>query len=258
MLDNCIFITGASTGIGAALARHYASPGTRLCLLTNSDPDKLNEVAKSCEANGAIVRLFTANVRDKSLMHEIAGTIISEIGLPNLVIANAGIGPPDPDEYMESELPAETMAVNYLGVINTLSGFIEPMKTRGAGCLVAISSVSAMRSTPNSGIYSASKAAVNMWTEGLRFRLKPHGVNVITIFPGFVKTVMTENNPFYMPGMITTDVAARMIGRAIQKRRARYYLPLLARIIWRSFHYLPDPVYDLVMTLAKKYWPSRS
>lgn len=257
MSDSCIFITGASTGIGAALARHYAAHGVHLCLLTNSNPENLGEVVKYCESMGAIVTIFFADVRDKSRMHQVASEIICEVGLPDVVIANAGIGPSDPDEYMISDLPFETMSANYLGVIHTFSGFIEPMKARQSGCLVAISSVSAMRATPNSGIYSASKAAVNLWTEGLRFRLKPHGVKVITIFPGFVNTAMSKNNIFYMPGMISADAAASKIVRAIQKRRSRYYIPLLAKVIWRTLHYFPDPIYDLVMALAKKYWPER-
>lgn len=257
MPDSCIYITGASTGIGAALARHYAAPGIDLCLLTNSDPENLNGVAQVCREKGAQVKIYMADVRDGDRMQEVTRQIVADVGLPDVVIANAGIGPPDPDEYVISQLPADAMAINYLGVIHTLSGFIEPMKARGSGALVAISSVSAMRSTPNSGIYSASKAAVNMWTEGLRFRLKPYGVKVITIFPGFVNTAMSKDNKFYMPGMISTDFAARKIGSAIQKRKSRYYLPLLAQFIWRTFHYLPDPVYDLVMTFAKKYWPEK-
>jgi hypothetical protein len=252
-----IYITGASTGIGAALARSYASPGSTLCLLANADLDKLTEVAEQCERLGAKVQKFLADVGDRGRMHAVTNEILENFGLPDIVIANAGIGPVDPDEYITSLAPDRAMSVNYFGTINTFAGFIEPMKKRRSGQLVAISSVSALRSTPNSGIYSASKAAVNMWTEGLRFKLRPFGLYVTTICPGFVKTYMTDKNSFIMPGIIDADRAAKLIKAAVSKRMSRYYFPFMARCIWKTFYYLPDPLYDLIMSFAKRHWPDR-
>lgn len=252
-----IYITGASTGIGAALAKSYAGPNTILCLLANADMNKLTGVAEDCERRGAKVQKFLADVGDRGRMHAITSEILEKFGLPSIVIANAGIGPADPDEYVNSELADRAMAVNYFGTINTFAAFIEPMKERRAGQLVAISSVSALRSTPNSGIYSASKAAVNMWTEGLRFKLRPFGISVTTICPGFVQTSMTEKNSFVMPGIIDADQAAKIIKQAVNKRKSRYYMPFMARCMWRTFYYMPDSLYDMMMSFAKKHWPNR-
>lgn len=258
MSENIIYITGASSGNGAALAKRYAADGIVLCLLTNSDAQKLGEVADECRRKGAVANTFLADVGDRQAMITIAAEIIEKHGSPDIVIANAGIGPADPDDYFASDTAEKVMSVNFFGVINTLVPFIEPMMARGNGQFVIVSSVSSLRSTPNSGLYSASKAAASKWVEGIHFRLKPFGIHTTTICPGFVDTSMTEANRFVMPGIISADEAARLIINAIVRKRATYYMPMVARVIWRTFYILPDGFYNIVMSLAYKYWPSRS
>lgn len=253
-----IYITGASTGIGAALAIHYAAPGVTLCLLANASRALLIEVAATCEQRGSSVATFFCDVSDRDRMQAVSKEIIERFGLPDIVIANAGVCPDDPEDYVGSDQPHQAMAINYFGVIHTFADFIAPFKLRRAGQLVAVSSVSALRATPNSGIYAASKAAVNMWTEGLRLQLAPFGIAVTVICPGFVQTAMTEKNPFYMPGSISADKAAVYMATAIRKRRSRYYFPLVARIIWQSFHYAPGWLYDFIITFARRHWPDKT
>lgn len=258
MTDTLIYITGASTGIGAALAKHYSACGVTLCLLANANRTLLAEVAAVCEQGGSTVATFFGDVSDRDRMLAISREIIERFGLPDIVIANAGICPDDPDDYVLSDQPYEAMATNYFGVIHTFAEFIGPFKLRRAGQLVAVSSVSALRATPNSGIYAASKAAVNMWTEGLRLKLAPFGIAVTVICPGFVQTAMTEKNPFYMPGSISADKAAVYMANAIRKRRSRFYFPLVAQVIWQSFHYAPGWLYDFIISFAKRHWPNKS
>ena len=255
MSEKIIYITGASSGIGAALAKYFAAPGVTLCLLANADRDALEGVATECAQRGAKTETFLGDVVDRERMHAISRDIIARFGLPHLVIANAGICPVDPDDYVASHDPHDAMAVNYFGVIHTFAAFINPMKQRRSGHLVAVSSVSALRATPNSGIYSASKTAVNMWTEGLRLKLASFGISVTIVCPGFVRTAMTDKNTFYMPGIISAERAAQYIGKAIRSRRSRYYFPPLANFIWKTFHMLPGWLYDFTITFARKHWP---
>jgi len=123
-----IYITGASAGIGAALARALARHGVVLCLLANSDGDALGQVVEACRQKGAEAHPFLADVANREDMQAIANKILQELGAPSLVIANAGIGPADPEDYFASDTAERVMAVNFFGAINTVTPFIEPMK----------------------------------------------------------------------------------------------------------------------------------
>jgi len=131
------------------------------------------------------------------------------------------------------------------------------MVQRRAGHLATISSISALRATPKSGMYSASKAAVNLWTEALRLRLAPHKIYVTTACSGFVRTAMTAELPFYMPGILSPDQAARIIAKAIQSRRRLIVFPWQSRLIWGAFRLMPGAMYDEIILCAKKLWPNR-
>ena len=251
-----IVITGASSGIGAALAVHYAAPGVLLCLIARTEA-AMREVAQQCIARGSAVNVYVADVTDAARMREVSTQILAEVGLPDLVIANAGIRIEDPADYTYSTAAAEIMAVNYHGVIHSFASFIAPMKQRGSGHLVAVSSIAALRATPNSGIYSASKGAVNLWTEGLRLQLAPHNVAVTTACSGFVRTAMTADIPFHMPGILSPEQAAAIIAQAVAKRRSRIVFPWQSRLIWGIFAAMPGGMYDQVILLAKKLWPKR-
>ena len=211
-----VCITGASSGIGAALSEYYAQPGMTLALLAR-DEVELRTISEKCRAKGAVVHEYVADVTDVEAMRRCATDLLGRVERVDIVIANAGIrGEEDPD-CQDTQIAEEIMRVNYFGVINTFSPFIRPMKARGHGQLAVISSIASFRGTPNSGAYSASKAAVNVWTESLRLRLIPHGISLTTICLGFVNTAMTAGLPFWMPGILSPEKAAALIAKNIAK-----------------------------------------
>ncbi|MDX1922051.1 MAG: SDR family NAD(P)-dependent oxidoreductase [Alphaproteobacteria bacterium] len=252
-----IVITGASSGIGEALCLHYAMRGNTICLLAQN-LTALENVAERCRAQGATAFVYGADVKDAPAMQRASEAIIHEAGVPDIVIANAGIRIEDPASYVGSNAAYEIMMVNYIGVINTFATFIEPMKKNGKGHLCAISSIAAYRATPNSGIYSASKAAVNLWTEALRLKLVPHHIHVTTAASGFVRTAMTADLSFHMPGILSAAQAAAIISKAIADKKSRIMFPWQSRFIWSMFCAMPGWLYDGVILCAKKYWPSRN
>lgn len=251
-----IWITGASSGIGEALSKRYAAPGTTLSLLARNEVE-LRSVAEYCRSQGAVVYEYLVDVCDVELMRKCANDFLGHIGSVDIVIANAGIRREEDEDCQKWQIPEEIMRVNYMGVINTFSPFIRAMKERYSGQLVVISSIGAFRGTPNSGAYSASKAAVNVWSESLRLRLVPYGVNVTTICMGFVATAMTEGLAFSMPGILTADEAANLIAKSIKSRKRVVTLPWQSRFIWTVFRVLPGVLYDKLILWAKSRHPKQ-
>lgn len=251
-----IWITGASSGIGEALAELYAEPGVTLGLVARNFK-KLEAVAARCRQAGADVHEFAVDVRSAEDMRIISDRYLTEVGKVDVVIANAGIRAEEDQNYSDPELAGEVMSTNFSGVINTFAPFIPVMKDRRSGHLVAVSSIAAFRGTQNSGLYSASKAAVNVWMESLRLRLMPFDVCVSTMCAGFVDTPMTKDISFEMPGILTAREAACLIDFGIRKKKRMYTFPWQSRIIWGVFRMLPGPLYDTVITYAKKFHPSR-
>jgi len=250
MKSKSIWITGASSGIGEALADFYATPGTTLAILAPSE-SKLRVVAERCREKGAVVYEYTADVRDIENSRKYAGHFLEQVGSVDIVIANAGIRGVEDEEFQEWQIPEELMQVNYMGVINTFSPFISFMKKKRSGQLVVISSIAAWCGTPNSGAYSASKAAVNIWCEGLRLRLAPYGIHVTVICMGFVATAMTEGLPFSLPGLLTAKEAAVLISTNIARRKRVVTLPWQSRFIWAVFRVIPGFMYDKLILWAK-------
>lgn len=251
-----ICITGASSGIGAALAVQYAGPRVVLGLFAR-DEIGLKAVSEKCRSIGAEVYEYLADVTDVNVMRSCAADLLGRVDGVDIVIANAGIRGEEDMDCQDTHIAEEIMRVNYFGVINTFSPFIRPMKARQHGQLAIISSIASFRGTPNSGAYSASKAAVNVWSESLRLRLLPHGVGLTTICLGFVNTAMTEGLPFWMPGILAPERAARLIAKNINNKRRVVTLPWPSKLIWSMFRILPGFAYDKLILLAKAYGPKR-
>lgn len=251
-----VWITGASSGIGEALSDYYATAGATLALLARNEVD-LHCVAERCRATGAIVYEYVADVCEVELLRSCVTDFLSRVGTVDIVIANAGIRGEEDDDFMEWHIPEEVMRVNYLGVINTFAPFIPHMREKHAGQLVVISSIAAFRGTPNSGAYSASKAAVNVWAESLRLRLTPFGITVTTICMGFVATAMTEGLQFSMPVILSPKEAAVLIADNIAKRKRLVTLPWQSRFIWTVFQILPGFMYDKLILWAKARHPQK-
>ena len=245
-----VFVTGASSGIGAALARHYARSGAQLGLFARR-ADALAAVADSLKP--ASTAIYVGDVRDESALRGAAAAFMERFGVPDVVIASAGISVGTLTAHREDN--AQFRAVldtNVLGMVHTFQPFLPAMVSASKGSFVGIASVAGFRGLPGAGAYSASKAAAIRYLESLRVELFGTGVAVVTICPGYVATPMTEGNPYRMPFLVPADEAARLIARAIEQRRRFYVLPW--RMAWLAllFQALPRPLYDRVFARAKR------
>ena len=243
-----VFLTGASSGIGAALAAFYARKGAVLGLYARraeAPPDLATALDAGRHA------WYAGDVRDAAALRAAAEDFVARFGLPDVVIANAGIS------VGTSTLHAADIAsfravieTNVLGIMHTFQPFVAAMVAARRGTLVGIASVAGFRGLPGAGAYSASKAAAISYLESLRVELVGSGVGVVTICPGFIATPMTADNPYRMPFLLTPDKAARLIARAIARRRRFYVLPWQMAWLGRALRALPRPVFDRV--LAKR------
>jgi short-subunit dehydrogenase len=233
-----VIVTGASSGMGRALALRLGSEGYRIGLIARRR-DQLEAVASQI----AVAVAAVADVGDRAALRAAVAEVEGRLGPADVMIANAGFGMPtrlDPLNIADVE---ETIRVNLMGVIYSVEAVLPGMLARGRGHLVAISSLAAFKGLPGESAYCASKAAVNAYMEGLRIALRTKGVVVTTVCPGFVRTAMTPMDSSAMPFLMSADAAARRIARLIARRRggvARFPMPmaLLTSLIAR----LPDAV----------------
>ncbi|HIJ38055.1 MAG TPA: SDR family NAD(P)-dependent oxidoreductase [Rhodospirillaceae bacterium] len=216
-----ILITGASSGLGEALARAYAGPSVRL-FLTGRNLQRLDAVALACRSLGAQVEARPVDVADRAAMAQWLA--FADEQQLDLVIANAGIsaGTAAGDPAQRTR---EIFTVNIDGVLNTVLPVIEPMRRRGRGQIVLIASLAGFRGLPSTPAYGASKAAVRVWGEGLRGWLARDGVGVTVVCPGFVSSRITDLNRFPMPFLMSAEKAARLIRQGIEANRARVGFP---------------------------------
>ena len=243
-----VFLTGASSGIGEALARLYAARGATLGLVA-----RRGELLERLRASlgGAACETYVADVADAAAMNAAAASFVARHGAPDIVIANAGISIGNlTDEASDAEVFRQTLAVNVLGLVNTFHPLLAPMRARGGGTLVGIASVAGFRGLPGATAYSASKAAAISYLEGLRVELRGSGVAVVTICPGYIATPMTAKNPYRMPFIIDADDAARRFARAIDARRSFAVIPWQMAIVGRILRLLPNPIFDRLAARA--------
>ena len=242
-----VLLTGASSGIGAALASAYASRGWRLVLIARR-AERLEEVVRAAgldPTDAKRVRLIAADVRDAGRLRTEADTLLREWGCPQVVIANAGISHGvDLSQADDLDVAADIMAVNWTAALATLAPFIAPMRARGSGALVGIASVAGVRGLPCHAAYCASKAALIRSLESLRVELRPSGVKVVTISPGYVATAMTAGNRFRMPFLISPVVFAHRALRAIDAGRAYATIPWQMAVLSKFLHVVPRAIFD--------------
>jgi len=224
-----VLITGASRGIGAALATSYAEAG-RILLLMARDGQKLDAVAAECRALGAAVETATVDVRDRAAM---AGCIrrLDAANSVDLVIANAGVpgsigadGSPEPPDLAQA-----VFDVNLTGAVNTISPLIEPMRRRGGGHIAAICSLAALYPFPNTPSYSASKAALATWVRAVGIAHGDDGIRITVVFPGFIETDMSARVIGPRPMIQSAAMAAVRIRRGLDRGRKTIAFPILLR-----------------------------
>jgi len=246
-----ILITGASSGIGAALAVAYARPGAHLSL-GGRNQDRLAQVAARVSGRGATSTVTAIDVRNAA---DVAMWIAAadERAPLDLVIANAGISG---GTHGGPETPEQTraiFAVNLDGVLNVVLPAVPRMTARGRGQIAIISSLAGYRGLPGAPAYSGSKAAARAWGEGLRGDLASKGVKVNVVMPGFIKTPMTDANRFSMPFLMSAEKAAAIIQRGLAADRPRIAFPFpTAFVAWLMGALSPAIVDPLLRMLPKK------
>lgn len=244
-----VFITGASAGIGEALARHYAPLSPALGLVARRK-DVLDALAASLSTRCAT---YPLDVTDGPAIERAANDFIERFGAPDLVIANAGVSVGTRgDELADVSKLRRVLEVNVTGLAATLAAFAPSMRAAGRGTLCGIASVAGFRGLPGAGAYSSSKAAAIAWLEALRVELRGSGVSVVTICPGYVDTPMTQVNRYRMPFLLPADEAARRIARAIAAKRRLTVIPWQMAIIGRIMRLLPSPLYDRMTARAPR------
>lgn len=249
-----VLITGSSTGLGAALARHYAASGAAVGLLGRS-ADRLAQqyAALTAETGNSAISVHIADVADAQAMQSAAQEFIATHGLPDIVIANAGISVGTDPALAEDFIVLErTLRTNVCGIAHSFQPFIAAMRERGGGKLVGIASVAGVRGLAGSSAYSASKAAAITWLESLRLEMRGSGVEVITICPGYINTGMTRVNPYRMPFLLSGDEAARLIVRAVTRGKSYAVIPWQMAIVARVMRWLPRPMYDAMFARAPR------
>lgn len=240
-----ILITGASSGIGEALALYYAAPGIRL-ILTGRDAARLDQVVQACRAKGAEARGEVVAVEDAAAMADL----IAASPPLDLVVANAGIsgGFKTWDDF-DAHVRA-IAAVNIDGVLNTVNPAARHMVHQGYGQIAVVASIAGFIPLPGAAIYSASKAFARFYAEGLRGQLARHNVRVSAICPGFVVSRMTAKNRFPMPLLMDADRAAGIIARGLARNQGRIAFPWRMLALMRLLESLPYPLTDWLLRRA--------
>ena len=236
-----VFLTGASSGIGEALARHYAARGAKLGLVARR-ADLLASLAESLP-EGADT--YAADVRDAGALRAAGADFLARHGPPDLVIANAGVSHGTLTEHAEDvEVFRRILDVNVTGMVATFHPFVAPMRKAGRGTLAGVASVAGYRGLPGAGAYSASKAAAIRYLESLRVEMRGTGVRVATVCPGYIATPMTEKNPYPMPFILSADEFARRFARALDAGKDYAVIPWQMAIVARLLAVLPNAVFD--------------
>ena len=236
-----VFLTGASSGIGAALAAEFARRGATLGLVARRR-EPLEALAASLPGRH---HCYALDVTDKDALVAAAAAFEQATGGADLVIANAGISVGVLTEYYEDlDAFGDVFATNVLAMAYTFHPFIAPMRARGRGTLVGIGSVAGIRGLPGSEAYCASKAAVISYCESLRVELKRAGVKVVTISPGFVRTPLTAKNPYRMPFLMEPEAFARQAADAMLAGTSYRVIPWQMGVVAKLLRLLPNALFD--------------
>ena len=243
-----VCITGASSGIGQALAARFQGAGYRLALVAR----RTGDVQTWAQAQGydrATWAVYAADVRDVDAITAAGRACMAAQGVPDVVIANAGISiGVDTAEYADLEVMRATLETNVLGMAATFQPFIAPMRARGSGRLVGIASVAGIRGLPGHGAYCGSKAAVIGYCESLRGELRDSGVKVVTLVPGYIDTPLTRGNPYRMPFLMAPQRFAERAYDAIARGASYRVIPWQMGVVARLMRALPNALFDRLVS----------
>jgi len=239
-----VVITGASSGIGEALARHYASQDSTLGLISRRQA--------GAGLPGTVVP-YSVDVTDVAALERAAADFVARHGAPDLVIANAGVGVgTHSDAIADIEKLRRVLDINVTGLAASLAAFAPAMRKAGRGTLAGIASVAGFRGLAGNGAYCASKAAAITWLESLRTELYGSGVAVVCVCPGYIDTPMTRVNRYRMPFLLPSDEAARRIARAIAARRRLAVIPWQMAAVSVLLKTMPGWLYDRLAARAPR------
>jgi short-subunit dehydrogenase len=249
-----VFITGASSGIGEALAIEYAKrykePVT-IGLAARRSEHLQQLQTRLQETYKAQCAIYTLDVRDNQALALAGADFIERFGAPDVVIACAGVSRGTLTEHQEDIAAVQAVLdINVMGTVHTFQPFIAAMKTAGKGQLVGIASVAGIRGLPGAGAYSASKAAVITYLESLRVEMAASNIAVTTIAPGYIRTPMTDVNHYKMPFLMDANIAAAKFVSAIEHKRRFVVIPWQMGWLGRSMRFIPPFLWDWAMKKA--------
>ena len=242
--DRVVLVTGASSGIGRALAVELGRRAARVGLLARR-AEALIELAGEVERAGGKALALAADVRDAGEMKKAAERVREQWGRVDVLVANAGMSTTTAGTDLDAGEAGDVISINVIGVVNSVASVLPAMIARGEGQLIAISSLAAPWN-PKSGAYSASKAAVSTLFESLRVDLRRSGVSVTVIHPGFIRTPMTAGRKKRLPFLLEVDDAACRILRAIERRARTYAFPWQLAAVVRLLKHIPNALYDRI------------
>ena len=242
-----VVISGASSGIGLALARFYLERGAAVAVFARRR-ELLQDLAAGFPEKAFC---YALDVRDAPAIQDAARDFMSRVGVPDIVIANAGVSRGTLTEYVEDEeVFQNVMDINVVGMVKTFQPFLAHMRAARYGTLVGIASVAGFRGLPGSGAYSSSKAAAITYLESLRVELHGSGVKVVTLCPGYIRTPMTDINTYPMPFILEVDDAARRMARVIASGTSFAVVPWQMGIVGWLMKRLPNWLYDALFRKA--------
>ena len=247
MTQPLVFITGASSGIGQALAHRYHQAGFRLALVARRTSE-VKTWASAQEISPDSYEIYSADVSVTDSIVAAGRDCIARQGVPDVVIANAGISVGmDTAVLSDIDVMARTFATNNIGMAATFQPFVDAMVQRGSGTLVGIGSVAGIRGLPGHGAYCASKAAVISYCESLRGELRPHGVRVVTVSPGYIDTPLTQQNRYSRPFLMQPADFADRAFRTIQAGVSYRVIPWQMGVVAKLLRMLPNPLFDKML-----------
>ena len=246
--DKVVLISGASSGLGAEMARHFARRGAKLGLLARRE-DRLQELKDqiTAESSGVQVAYQVADVTDREGFEAALDRLRDELGGADVIVANAGYGRPEPPHRHKPGAAARMYETNLFGMLYMIDWALPSMLERGDGQIVGVASLASYQGLPNSPSYCGSKAAMRIHLQSLRLSLVPYGIGVTTICPGFVETELTAENRFAMPFMWKVERAAKLMVDAIEDRRGEVAFPWQMQLILGTLRRLPNGLREWVL-----------